>query len=214
MDSEFSNIPNWHGLQASDFDFDMDSYTVALRFLGDVSVGTPEDDALRIEGGTPEMRRSWESSRRFRRSLGKCREMGEQERAHAAQQQPDPFSGIPPRGGMDLAAETFDASTPKPPGALSRFLRRLGVEIDWQHAQRQEPRPPGQREISLDEMTDRDWAGVRYQGAEAQRVRAEQGLEGQKAIGRWTPPGVVWRVPGVQQWDGTGISPDGTRVEQ
>ena len=63
-------------------------------------------------------------------------------------------------------------------------------------------------------MTDRDWAAVRYQGAEAQRVRAEQGLEGQKAIGRWTPPGVVWRVPGVQQWDGTGISPDGTRVEQ
>ena len=162
--------------------------------------------------------RTWARDPAFQRALKHAREMGDENRAYdaqmAARRSQDPFGGIPPRGGMDLAAETFDASTPKPPGALSRFLRRLGVEIDWQHAQRQEPRPPGQREISPHEMTDRDWAGVRYQGAEAQRARAEQGLEGQKAIGRWTPPGVVWRVPGVQQWDGTGISPDGTRVEQ
>jgi hypothetical protein len=162
--------------------------------------------------------RGWAREPVFHRALKDARERGKENREYdemmAARRSQDPFSGIPPRGGMDLAAETFDASTPKPPGALSRFLRRLGVEIDFQHAQRQEPRPPGQREISLDEMTDRDWAAVRYQGAEAQRVRAEQGLEGQKPIGRWTPPGVVWRVPGVQQWDGTGISPDGTRVEQ
>ena len=207
---------NRFGLLPSDFDYDSEAAAIAERFLGNVGCGVAEADALRLEGGTAEMLRSWEQSRRFRRALAKCREMGEQKRAYDAQRQPDPFSGIPPRGGMDLAAaaETYDASTPKPPGALSRFLRKLGVEIDWQHAQRQEPQPPGQREISLDEMTDRDWAAVRYQNAEAQRVHAEQGLEGQKAISRWTPPGVVWRVPGVQQWDGTGISPDGTRVGQ
>ena len=213
MDSEFSNIPNWHGLPASDFDFDMDSYTVALRFLGDVSIGTLEEDALRIEGGTPEMRRSWESSRRFRRSLGKRREMGEQDRAHAARLKPDPFATPPRRGAVDLAAVEYDPQAEAPRGGLGGWLRRIGVIADRQ-AQPEEPRPSGQREISFDEMTDRDWAAVRYQGAEAQRVRAEQGLEGQQGIGWWTPPGVVWRVPGVQQWDGTGISPDGTRVEQ
>jgi hypothetical protein len=170
MDSEFSNIPNWHGLQASDFDFDINSYTVALRFLGDVSVGTLEEDALRIEGGTPEMRRSWESSRRFRRSLGKCREMGEQYRAHAARLKPDPF-GIPPRGGMDLAAVEYDAQAEKPRGGLGGWLRRLGVIADRQ-GQPEPATSSGQRFTAEADLTPQQLQAIRFQ--EAARRQPEQ----------------------------------------
>src|ERR1039457_2075508 len=129
MDSEFSKIPNWHGLQASDFDFDMESYTVALRFLGDVSVGTLEEDALRIEGGTPDTRRSWESSRRFRRALGKCREMGGETREYDAQRaarRSDPFATPPRPGPPCLPGKTEPPKTP-PRGGLAGGRRRLGV---------------------------------------------------------------------------------------
>ena len=205
MDSEFSNIPNWHGLQASDFDFDMDSDSVALRFLGDVSVGTLEEDALRIEGGTPDTRRSWESSRRFRRALGKCREMGGETREYDAQRaarRSDPFATPPRPGAPDLAAETYDPQNP-PRSGLARWLRRLGV-LAGRQAQSEPATTSGQHFTALADLTPEQAQAIgRQRDAEAQRVRAERAPEGQQGI-----------VPGVQQWDGKGISPDGTQVGQ
>lgn len=147
--------------------------------------------------------RSWARDPAFQRALKHAREMGEENREYdtrKAARRSDPFATPPRPGQVDLAAESYDASTPKPPGALSRFLRRLGIEIDWQHAQREEPRPSGQRTIPQDEMTDRDWAGVRYQGAELlQRAQAEHAAEDQP-----------WGAP--QEWDRKRewISPDGS----
>lgn len=77
------DLPNPYGLQASDFDHDMDSYRAALGFLGDVSCGVDEEKALADNGGSPHLMRSWEGSQRFRRVLGKVRRMGEEEREHA-----------------------------------------------------------------------------------------------------------------------------------
>jgi hypothetical protein len=201
MNSQF-NKPNAWGLQGSDFDFEMDSYTIALGFLGDVSIGVAEEHALATNGGTPELMRSWQKSRRFRRELGKAREMGEAERRYAvekAQRRSDPFSTPPRPGQVDLAAETFDPRADKPPGALSRFLRRLGVEIDWQHAQRDEPRPSGQRYIPISDLTPADAIAIGRQRDEAAaRVQAEQAADGPQA-------------PGPQAWDRKRehISPDG-----
>ena len=47
------DFPNPYGLLAADFDYDMDSYSIALRFLSDLSGGTPEDEALAIENASP-----------------------------------------------------------------------------------------------------------------------------------------------------------------
>jgi len=200
MDSQF-NKPNAWGLQGSDFDFEMDSYTIALGFLGDVSIGVPEDHALATNGGTPELMRSWQKSHRFRRELGKAREMGEEERRYAdekAQRNADPFSTPPRPGQVDLAAQTYDPVEP-PQGGLARWLRRIGVIADRQ-AQREEPRRSAQRDIPIDEMTDRDWAAVRALNAEVlQRAQAEQAAEGPQA-------------PGPQAWDRKRehIAPDGS----
>jgi len=86
-------------LLPSDFDYDSEAAAIAERFLGDVGCGVDEADALRLEGGTVEMMRSWEQSRRFRRALAKCREMGEDERRYAiekaqGQSDDDEFAGI------------------------------------------------------------------------------------------------------------------------
>ena len=200
------------GLLPSDFDYDAEAAAIAERFLGNVGCGVAEAEALRLEGGTAEMMRSWEQSRRFRRALAKCREMGEDEREYAArkaERRQDVFATPPRPGQVDLAAETYDPADP-PQGGLARWLRRIGVIADRQ-APRDEPRPSGQREISVDAMTDRDWAGVRQQEAEKlQRAQAEREsptTEGPAAQGqKWdqkkewmSPDGTAWQgAPGVR----------------
>lgn len=67
------DFPNPYGLMAVDFQYDMDSYAVALKFLSDLTGGTPEKQALQQNGGTTPMLRQWENSPKFRRVLAKCR---------------------------------------------------------------------------------------------------------------------------------------------
>lgn len=86
------DIPNPYGLRAADFDYDMDSYGVALAFLADMAGGSSEDEALEANGGSPAAKRSWETARAFRRVLAKCRQAGDAEREYRArkpEQQPD-----------------------------------------------------------------------------------------------------------------------------
>jgi len=71
------DIPNPYGLLAADFDHDMGSYRACLAFLSDLSGGTPEDRALRINGGDAQLLTAWQGSRKVRRVLAKCREAGE-----------------------------------------------------------------------------------------------------------------------------------------
>lgn len=175
--------------------------------------GVDDDEALartvRSYPAVSEMDvRGWARDPAFQRTLRHAREMGAENRAYdermAAKRSPDPFS-TPPRPGMvDVAAESYDVTTPKPPGALSRWLRRLGIEVEWQHSRRDEPRPSAQREISQDEMTEADWAGVRAQNAQAlQRAQAEQDAA------RPDNPGAAWQG---QAWSRKTewMSPDGS----
>lgn len=196
---------NRFGLLPSDFDYDAEASAIAERFLGDLGCGVDEAHALATNGGTPEMMKAWEKARRFRRALAKCREMGETERRDAvakAERRSDPFA-TPPRPGMtDVAAEAYDVTTPKPPGALSRFLRKLGIEVEWQHAQRDEPRPAGQRFIPVSELTPADAQAIGRQNAqELARAQAQQQAE------RGDDPG-AWQG---QSWSkGEHIAPDGS----
>ena len=75
------DLPNPYGLSASVFDHDMESYSAALKFLSDLAGGTPEPEALELNGGSVPMLRSWQRSDRFRRVHDKCRRAGEAERA-------------------------------------------------------------------------------------------------------------------------------------
>ena len=81
------DYPNPYGLQASDFDYDMDSYVVALRFLSDLTGGTEEQHALETNGANTPMLRNWESSAKFRRVLSKCRAAGASERVFIEQRE-------------------------------------------------------------------------------------------------------------------------------
>src|ERR1035437_6846205 len=81
------DIPNPFMLRAADFDYDGTSYTVALKFLSDLAGGTVESDALKINGGTVPMLRSWQRSDRFRRVHDKCRRAGEAEQVAAAERE-------------------------------------------------------------------------------------------------------------------------------
>ena len=74
------DLPNPYGLGASVFDFDMDSYSAALKFLSDLAGGTVESDALKINGGDPALLVSWKRSDKFRRVYAKCRAAGDAER--------------------------------------------------------------------------------------------------------------------------------------
>ena len=169
---------NRFGLLPSDFDYDSEAAAIAERFLGNVGCGVAEADALRVEGGTAEMLRSWEQSRRFRRALGKCRETGEQERAHAARRQPDLF-GIPPRGGMDLAAlGTYDLQNP-PRGGIGGMVRRL--KQAWLAQPAEEPAAtPGQRSIAEADMTPQDWQAYQLQGAARRPPQPRRSIFSQK----------------------------------
>jgi len=100
--NDYFDCPNPYALRVQDFDHDGDSYRLALRFLGNVSAGDPEDRALSVEGGTAADMRRWEGSARFRRALNKCRRMANEERAYDAQkaQRGDPWRSPPKRVGM------------------------------------------------------------------------------------------------------------------
>ena len=78
------DIPNPFGLAASVFEFDMTGYRIALGYLSDLAGGTIESDALKTNGGTVPMLRSWQRSDRFRRVHDKCRRAGDAERLAAA----------------------------------------------------------------------------------------------------------------------------------
>lgn len=85
------DVKNPYGLLAADFDHDMDAYDIALRFLGDLATGTDEAKALEQNGGDQAMMRRWESSRKFRRVLGKARAAGAAERAYTPPEpEPEP----------------------------------------------------------------------------------------------------------------------------
>ena len=173
------DIPNRHGLRAEEFDYDMESYRTALGFLGDVSCGTLEEDALRIEGGTPEMMRAWEGSRRFRRALARCREQAAEDRAYAARNRPDPFATPPRPGAVDLAAVEYDAPAEKPRGGLGGWLRRLGVIADRQ-AQPEPATTPGQRFIAGDDLTPRQLQAIRFQEAAQRQPEQRRSVFSQK----------------------------------
>jgi len=208
MDRQF-NKPNSWGLQGSDFDFDLESYTVALGFLGDVSIGVPEEPALVNNGGNQAMMRAWQASHRFRREFGKAREMGEAERRYAEQKTAranDPF-GLPPRGGVDLAAAEYDPQAEKPRGGLAGWLRRIGVIADRQ-AQRDEPatHPPGGKFTAIADLTPQQARAIAQQKAEElQRAQAEREsptTEGPAAQGQKWDQKKEWMSPDGTAWQG------------
>lgn len=81
------DIPNPFGLLASDFGHDIDSYSAALKFLGDLASGVDEPRALETNGGSMPLLRSWERSGKFRKVLGKCRAAGAAEMALRARRE-------------------------------------------------------------------------------------------------------------------------------
>lgn len=77
------DIPNPYGLQASDFDHDIDGYRAALGFLGDLQGGSDHNEALTNNGGAGLLTR-WQKSPKFRRVYAKCKRAGDAERAYVA----------------------------------------------------------------------------------------------------------------------------------
>jgi hypothetical protein len=189
------DIPNRHGLRAEEFDYDMESYRAALGFLGDVSCGTPEQEALRIEGGTPEMMRSWEGSRRFRRALGRCREQGAEDREYAArkaERRQDVFATPPRPGAPDLAAETYDLQSP-PRTGMGGWLRRL--KQAWLAQPAEEPATSsGQRFIAGDDLTPEQLQAIRFQEAAQRQPEQSRSIFTQKPAA----------------WSGKGMADDGS----
>ena len=84
------DIPNAYGLVSADFAHDLDSYRVALGFLGDLVSGSDHDYALINNGGSLAQLRAWQGSEKFRRVYGKCRVAGaaEQEALRARESAP------------------------------------------------------------------------------------------------------------------------------
>jgi hypothetical protein len=168
-------------LLPSDFDYDSEAAAIAERFLGNVGCGVAEADALRLEGGTAEMLRSWEQSRRFRRALKDARERGEENRRYdetmAARRSQDLF-GIPARGGMDLAAETYDLQNP-PRGGMGGWLRWLKQAFLAQPAE-ESATTPGQRFIPEADMTPQDWQAYQLQEAGRRQPQQSRSIFSQK----------------------------------
>lgn len=93
------DIPNPYGLRATDFNHQLDSYIVALKFLGDLATGTPEDKALEQNGGTKAMVQAWQRSDNFRHVLSKCRKANAGHAVEDAQSAPKTTeSFLPPPG--------------------------------------------------------------------------------------------------------------------
>lgn len=140
MEFDHADYPNQWGLKAADFDYDSESYGAALAFLGDVSIGTDEASALVAEGATQEMLRGWESLPRFRRALGQCREMGEQDRAFQQRQQeelerntsgaPGSVPGFIPLDQMPVRRPSVFSSTPDAGSFGDGSLNHLPGEVN------------------------------------------------------------------------------------
>lgn len=197
MDTDYADFPNSWALRAADFDYDPDSYLKAIGFLGDVSVGAPEERALSNEAATAEMLRSWEQSHRFRRALDKARRMGDAERRYderRAQPQADPFATPPRRGAPDIALEQYNPAEP-PPDGLRGWLKRLAARARIEIEQAPPPAPSAVRFIPLADLTPADMAVIAQQNAEAQARQLAQG------------DGVYEQ----QTWNGKGLSPDGAQ---
>lgn len=79
------DIPNAFGLLSVDFNYDLDSYRIALAFLGDFAGGTDHDHALTNNGGSMALLTAWKGNSKFRRVYEKCRAAAkaEQEAAEA-----------------------------------------------------------------------------------------------------------------------------------
>src|ERR1039457_6538166 len=97
--------------------------------------------------------RSWARDPTFQRALKHAREMGDENREYdaqiAARRSVDPF-GIPPRGGMDLAAEPYDLQSP-PRTGMGGWLRRL--KQAWLAQPAEEPATSsGQRFVAGDDL--------------------------------------------------------------
>src|SRR5579875_1726217 len=90
--------PNPFGLKAADFEYDMDSYEVALRFLSDLASGSLESRALSANGGSDAMLREWERAPKFRRVLHKCRSAGAENRRYLGLSE---FEDDPEYDGID-----------------------------------------------------------------------------------------------------------------
>ena len=198
---------NRFGLLPSDFDYDPEAAAVAERFLGDVGCGVDEADALRLEGGTAEMMRSWEQSRRFRRALAKVREQGVEEREYAArkaERRQDVFATPPRPGQVDLAAVEYDPQAEKPRGGLAGWLRRIGVVADRQ-AQRDEPatRPNGTFIAAADMTPQQLQTAARQETEKLQRAEAERATDEQ-------PWGGPQKWGQREQEGGEHIAPDGS----
>lgn len=89
------DISNPYGLLASDFNYDMDGYAVALKFLSDLVGGTPEAKALEVNGGNRAMLAAWKQSDKFRRVHSKCKKEGKVAAvALGAQEKPQEATGV------------------------------------------------------------------------------------------------------------------------
>lgn len=123
------DIPNPYGLLAADFDFDTESYGIALSFLGDLASGSTEDRALQVNGGTQELMRSWANSAKFRRVLGKCRQASERERAYQARSQE-----TAPTDAVRAGAQRFIPADELTPAALQTIKRQRpssASQVNW-----------------------------------------------------------------------------------
>jgi hypothetical protein len=182
-------------LLPSDFDYDSEAAAIAECFLGEVGCGVAEADALRLEGGTAEMLRAWEQSRRFRRALKDARERGKENLRYDAQRaarRSDPFATPPRPGAPDLAAETYDPQNP-PLGGLARWLRRLGILADRQ-AQPEPAASLGQRFIAEADLTPQQLVAIRLQAAAQRQPEPSRSIFTQKPAG----------------WSGKGMADDGS----
>ena len=140
--------------------------------------------------------RGWAREPVFHRALKDARERGKEnlryDEVMAARRSQDPF-GIPPRGGVDLAAVAYDAQAEKPRGGLGGWLRRLGVLADRQ-AQPELATTPGQRFIPEADMTPQQLQAYRLQEAARRQPEPSRSIFTQKPA----------------NWSGKGMADDGS----
>jgi hypothetical protein len=200
--ADFFDCPNPYGLRAQDFDNDGDSYRLALRFLGNVSAGDPEDRALSVEGGTAADMRRWEGSARFRRALNKCRRMANEERQYEAHkaQRGDPWRSPPSRGMFDPFSRAATAWRER--ASARDWLAALTGAV---HDQPEVARPGEQRFVPFTDLTPQEAAAAAAQQM-PQQTPTEQppdtpgsdtGVQGES--GFWVTGG---QVTALQRTDG------------
>ena len=168
------------GVMRDDIDYSVFSWE-AQFYLAQIRGGCPggEQEALAMTvQNYPHISeddvRGWARDSVFQSALKDARARGRENRRYdemvAARRSQDPF-GIPPRGGMDLAAVEYDAESERPRGGLGGWLRRLGVLADRQ-AQPEPATTPGQRFIAEADLTPQQLQAIRFQ--EAARRQPQQ----------------------------------------